>query len=90
MTEEVERLAETFVKHQINIVLVCFNPNRLEMKIVERFVGTIKTLSADKVVPVEAFPCYDAPADEVERIMVNRVANYKIPKNAPLIIETFM
>ena len=60
------------------------------MRLAERFIEKIKELSADKVVPVEAFLRYDPSAEQVEQIMVHRVANYKIPKNAPLIIETFM
>ena len=50
----------------------------------------IKDLSADRIIPIEAFLLYDATPAEVEELMVKRVANYKIPKNAPLIIETFI
>ena len=78
------------MRHQINIILICFNPKPKEMRVAERFVNKIKELSADRVVSVEAFLRYDPTAEEVEQIMLNRVANFKIPKNAPLIIETFM
>ena len=46
-------------------------------------------LSADKIVPTEAFLLHDPSPEEVKEVMIKRVANYKIPKNAPLIIETF-
>lgn len=72
-------------------MLVCFKPKyHGRDEIAERFINTIKELSADKVVPVEAFLVQDPAAGEVEQIMLNRVANFRIPKNAPLIIETFM
>ena len=83
-------VAELFVKHQVNIVLLCFNPSRSEKRIAEQFVQRIKHLSADKIMPTEAFLLYDPTPEEVKQVMVKRVANYKIPKNAPLIIETFM
>lgn len=40
--------------------------------------------------PIEAFPLENPTPQEVENLMKDRVANFKIPKNAPLIIETFM
>jgi len=39
---------------------------------------------------VEAHLLLDMLPADVEEFMAKRVANYKIPKNAPLIIETFM
>ena len=40
--------------------------------------------------PMEAFLLIDPTPEEVEDLMIKRVSNYKIPKNSPLIIETFM
>ena len=71
--------------------MICFKQKHQgKDKIAERFISTIKELSANKVIPVEAFLVYDPTVGEIEQIMVNRVANFNIPKNAPLIIETFM
>ena len=70
--------------------MICFNPSTRERKAVEAFVQRISTLSADKIMPIEAYPLFDPTPEDVENLMKDRVANYKIPKNAPLIIETFM
>ena len=78
-----------FVKYQINIILIYFRPDEKQRRIVKDFVNRIKLLSADKIIPIEAFPLEDPSPQEVENLMKDRVANFKIPKNAPLIIETF-
>ena len=83
-------VAELFVKYQVNIILICFDPSNKEKKAVDAFVQRINILSADKIMPIEAYPLFDPTPEDVENLMKDRVANYKIPKNAPLIIETFM
>ena len=83
-------MAELFVKHQVNIILICFNPQRNDIKTAEAFVKRIKQLSVDRIMPTEAFLLFDPTPFDVEELMMKRVANYKITKNAPLIIETFM
>ena len=40
--------------------------------------------------PMEAFLLIDPTPEDIEDLMIKRVSNYKIPKNSPLIIETFM
>ena len=39
---------------------------------------------------VDAHLLIDPQPDQVEDFMAKRVANFKIPQNAPLIIETFV
>ena len=49
-----------FVKYQINIILIYFNPITVkERQIVDAFVNRIKILSADKIIPIEAFAVED-------------------------------
>ena len=84
-------VAELFVKHQVNLILICFETNHHQFNIAKNFVERINELSADKIMPLEAFLLTDPTPEEVEELMITqRVANYKIPKNSPLIIETFM
>ena len=47
-------------------------------------------MSASRITAVEAHLCIDPKPKEVEELMIQRVANFKIPKSAPLIIETFV
>ena len=79
-----------FVKHQVNIIFIIFDVKRHELEAIEKFIKLVKQLSADKIVSVEAHVCIDPKPREVEDLMVQRVANFKMPKNAPLIIETFV
>ena len=83
-------VAELFVKHQVNVILICFNPRPIEIRAAEHFLKRIKQLGSDKIMPVEGYLLFDPSPCELEELMVRRVANYNIPKNAPLIIETFM
>ena len=84
------KVAELFVKHQVNIIFIIFDVKRHELDAIEKFQRLVKQLSADKIVSVEAHICIDPKPREVEELMVQRVANFKMPKNAPLIIETFV
>ena len=68
-----------FAKNQVNIVLICFNPRPGEIKSAENFVRRIKQLSADSMIPVEAFLLFDPSAEDVEELMMKRVANYRYP-----------
>ena len=63
---DLNTVAEIFVRHQVNLLLICFNPTPPEMQIADRFIARIKELSADKVVPIEAFLRYDPSPLEVE------------------------
>ena len=82
-------IAEQFVIHQVNIVLICFKPTQIESKSAENFLMQIKILSQDSIVPIDAHLLVDPTPIEVEQLMMKRVSNYKKAKNAPLIIETF-
>ena len=61
-----------------------------EIKVAKSFVKRIKQLSIDRITPSEAILMFDPSPKDVEVIMRRRVANFKKPSNAPLIIETFM
>ena len=82
-------VADLFISHQVNLVLICFEPSTRETIIAESFVERINQLSEDKIIPVEAFLLIDPTPSEVEELMVKRVANVVLPKNQPLITETF-
>ena len=60
------------------------------MAVANRFVEEIKELSAESIIPLEAFLEINPTPSDIEDLMTKRVANYKIPKNSPLIIETFV
>ena len=83
-------MADLFVKYQVNIIFIIFDIKRQELVTIEKFIKRIKQLSADKIIPIEAYLCIDPKPREVEELMIQRVANFKMPKNAPLIIETFV
>ena len=74
----------------MNIIFIIFDVKRHELEAIEKFIRLVKQLSSDKIVSVEAHVCIDPKPREVEELMVQRVANFKMPKNAPLIIETFV
>ena len=83
-------IAEKLVRLQVNTILVCFDLDDRERQMAEEFVQRIEQLQADKIITVQAFLLEDKTPSEVEEFMIKRVANYKIPKNAPLIIEKFI
>lgn len=82
--------AELFIRHQVNLILICFDLNPKQRKVAEAFIARLKQLSADKVIPVEAFLLENKSPEQVREVMVKRVANFEQPTNAPLIIETFV
>ena len=45
-------IAELFVKHQINLILICFDADIEEQNIAETFIEKIKDLSATLIVPL--------------------------------------
>lgn len=83
-------IAEKLVKLQVNVILICFNLDPRERQMAEDFVEHIEQLQADKIITVQAFLLEDKTPSEIEEFMIKRVANYNIPKNAPLIIEKFI
>lgn len=87
--EDLKKVAERFTVHQVNLILIGFAPNNREKQMGQKLVTCIKQLSADLITPVEAILLFDPEPEEVESVMVKRVANFKQPRNAPLIIETF-
>ena len=48
-----------YVLHQVSVILICFNPLPLDMRIADRFIDKINELSKDKFFKVEAYLLYD-------------------------------
>ena len=53
------KVAEMFTLHQVNLILISFDPSERERRVGEKFVAKIKQLSADLITPVEAFLLFD-------------------------------
>ena len=58
-------VAELFVKHQVNVILICFNPRPNEIRVAENFIHRIKRLGSDKIMPVEGYLLFDPSPDEL-------------------------
>ena len=65
----------------MNLILICFEPSRHELAVANRFIEEIKELSADSIIPLEAFLEVNPSPTEIENLMSKRVADYKILKN---------
>ena len=87
---ELSKVTNLCIKHQVNVILICFEPSAREIKLAKAFVAQIKRLSENLITPVTAYFLADPTPKDIETIMLKKVANFQIPKNAPLITETFM
>ena len=88
---DLNRVAEMFVRHQVNLILISLTGGQRsqQRRVAEDFIAKIKELSSNLITPLDAILLIQPAAEEVWQVMVKKVANYSMPRNAPLIIETF-
>ena len=80
---------DIFVNYKINIVLVCYDLPQEDLKLGEHFVNMMREPNDDGIPQCDAHMLLDPEPAEVEKLFEMRLANYKIQRNSPLIIETF-
>ena len=89
-TVSLDMVAEAYLKNQINIVLICYDLTKEDIKLAQGFIKQMRTATTDDGIAMcEAHLLLDPDPSEVERLFEKRLANYKNQINSPLIIETF-
>ena len=78
-----------FIKYQINLVLVCYDLTVEDHERAQDFISRLRSPNEDGVPQCDAHMLANPKTNDLEELLECRLANYKIQKNSPLIIETF-
>lgn len=73
-----ELAARTYIKNQINIVLICYDLDREDERLAKSFIAQMKATNEEGIAQCEAHLLLDPASAEVERLFERRLANFKI------------
>ena len=84
-----EEIIGIFIKYQINLVLVCYDLSAEDHERAQDFTKKLRTPNEDGIPRCESYLLSNPKSNDLEELLECRLANFKIQKNSPLIIETF-
>ena len=84
-----EEIIGIFIKYQINLVLVCYDLSAEDHERAQDFTNKLRTPNEDGIPRCESYLLSNPKSNDLEELLECRLANFKIQKNSPLIIETF-
>ena len=73
-----DMVADAYLKNQINIVLICYDLSRKDIKLAQGFIQQMRTAATDDGIAMcESHLLLDPDPSEVEKLFEKRLANYK-------------